>query len=956
MEINKETRKKGLTSKEVELSRNKHGTNQLSRRKTDSLFTMFLNSFKDTWVIILCVALLLEILFSTVSVFVPALGGGNKIIEILSILIAVILATGFSTVTEYRNTSRSEALHEEYCKTTSKVIRDERLITIPTDDIVLGDVILLQAGDKVPTDGTLIEGHVKVSQAALNGESEDELKKSLFTDIIRKNSKLENIYIADIQKDDILLNADKVIDRLPFKTEMTRINGKLYPKALQDAEIYKSKDPKNIFKVFMGSVVTGGEAYMAASVIGDETELGIINKYFIGADEDDLAEQGSKNGKKRTDTSSLKLKAVATNIGKLGGLAALIAAIEKIVFGISSTSQDITGIFILMLFAEAVMKMASIVIMAVPEGLPMMNNLVQSMNTESLYKKNILVSHKPAFSDSAYMDILFTDKTGTITKGNLELIEFIMGNGEKCDVIKNNPDFIGAVTLNNDAKISEGKAIGSNNIDRALLNYAINQGFDGTVYEKLKLNICQDDSSDAGKFNSEKKCSTAALKDGSTYWKGATELVIDKITHYMDSSGQIMNFTEDDRKKLQSIIDKQSKRMFKMLSIVKITENRNTDKCGYVLYAVASFRDDIRSDAYETVQTLKESGIQVVMITGDGKETAVAIARESGIFIEESGDIALTHQELTSMSDDEIIKIIDKLKVVSRADPYDKRRLVKIVQSMDHVAGMTGDGINDAPALKQADVGFSMGDGTAVAQEAGDIVILNNSLSSIKDCVLNSRTMAKSVGKFLIFQLTVNVSTLLMNIIAPLLGWVDPFSIVEILWINLIMDTLAALAYGGEPILERYMKEKPIRRNDPILTGYIKSAIAFSSLFITAGSFIILENVGGILSYVTPAGCTDTAVYERTFMFAFFIYSIIFNSLNTRSETVNIFEHINENKKFIAVMSCIFIMQTLLLRHGGSVFQTVPLSFRGYAVSIGLAFLIIPADIARKTIFRKLKS
>lgn len=264
------------------------------------------------------------------------------------------------------------------------------------------------------------------------------------------------------------------------------------------------------------------------------------------------------------------------------------------------------------------------------------------------------------------------------------------------------------------------------------------------------------------------------------------------------------------------------------------------------------------------------------------------------------------------------------------------------------------DGVNDAPALKQADVGFAMGDGTAVAQEAGDVVILNNSLTSIKDCVLNSRTMAKSVGKFLIFQLTVNISTLLMNILAPILGWTEPFSIVEILWINLIMDTLAALAFGGEPILARYMDNPPAKRDDNILTGYIKSAIGVSSLFITAGSIIILENMFGILDYVRPdgygAGGINPGTYDRTFMFAFFIYSIIFNSLNTRSEKLNLFEHISQNKKFGIVMGSIFVLQTLLLEFGGKIFGTEPLNLRAYIVAILLAVCIIPVDMVRKAV------
>ena len=246
-----------------------------------------------------------------------------------------------------------------------------------------------------------------------------------------------------------------------------------------------------------------------------------------------------------------------------------------------------------------------------------------------------------------------------------------------------------------------------------------------------------------------------------------------------------------------------------------------------------------------------------------------------------------------------------------------------------------------------------MGDGTAVAQEAGDVVILNNSLTSIKDCVLNSRTMAKSVGKFLIFQLTINIATLLMNIIAPVLGWTEPFSIVQILWINLIMDTLAAMAFGGEPILDRYMQEPPVKRKDNILTSYIKSAIGVSAVFITLVAILILENIGGITSFVTPDNVADPELYKKTFMFAFFIYAIIFNSFNTRSEKFNLFEHIGENKNFIRVMGAIFILQTIIIQIGGKVFETTMLSPKALIVSMLLAILIIPVDLLRKAFVSK---
>ena len=876
-DINKDELMKGLSDSQVNDSKAKYGTNELAKKESESLWSMFIGAFDDIWIKVLCAALVLKIVLAVLGMFVPALSGENDVVEIISIIIAIGLATGFSTLSEYRNASRSEALQEEYNKTYAKVMRNGKLVNILTSEIVKGDTILVQSGDKVPVDGILFEGHIKVSQAALNGESRDENKTAADT--------------------------------------------------MDDAE---STDYASASKVFMGSVVTSGEGYMVATVIGDQSELGKINKALTDSDEEE----------ERKDTSSLKLEVVAAGIGKLGVSAAAIAGVLHVVLNLVRANEAATVVSVLLLAAEAVMLMASIVIMAVPEGLPMMNSLVQSMNTEAMYKKNILVSHKAAFSDSAYMNVLFSDKTGTITQGNLSLVEFITGDGKIVDSIKNS-EFIEAITLNNLAKVSsEGKAIGSNNMDRALLSYALNNGYDDSKNDTDKVE-------DISGFDSEKKCATVTLKDGLVYWKGATENIIEQVTHYMLPDGEEKEFTAEDKKIVEEQMLAEAKRTMKLLSVAKISNGKT------VLMAVLCLRDNVRTDAVETVEILNHAGIQVVMVTGDAEETATAIAKEAGILKNEKKDVVLTHEELEKMSDEELKKVLPDLRVVSRAKPLDKKRLVSMSQQLENVCGMTGDGVNDAPALKQADIGFAMGDGTAVAQEAGDVVILNNSLTSIKDCVLNSRTMAKSVGKFLIFQLTVNISTLLMNIIAPILGWTEPFSIVQILWINLIMDTLAAMAFGGEPILDRYMEDQPAKRTDNILTTYIKSAIGTSAIFITLGSILILENIAGITSFVTPADCADPELYEKTFMFAFFIYSIIFNSLNTRSEKYNLFEHISENKNFIRVMGAIFILQTIIIQIGGKVFDTTMLNVKALLVSMVLAVLIIPVDLIRKVIISK---
>ena len=365
------------------------------------------------------------------------------------------------------------------------------------------------------------------------------------------------------------------------------------------------------------------------------------------------------------------------------------------------------------------------------------------------------------------------------------------------------------------------------------------------------------------------------------------------------------------------------------------------------MIGIVCIRDNVRSSIKQTVETMNRAGVQVVMVTGDRKETAVAIAKEAGIVTGEN-DLVLTHDELSALLDQELKQQLPHLKVVSRALPMDKKRLIEVAQELDMVAGMTGDGVNDSPALKSADVGFSMGDGTEVAREASDIVILNNSLTSIEKAVLYGRTMSKSVSKFIIFQLTVNVTTIAMSLLSPLLGLKEPFTIIQILWVNLIMDTLAALAFGEEPALDRYMNEKPVAKKTNILTGYMKSAIGVASAFITLVCLAILKNVGGIQDFITNG--TGNFEMVTTFTFTVFIYAVIFNSFNTRSNGFNIFEHIGKNKKFLIVMISIAVVQTLIIQFGGKVFSTVPMDIQHYIIALLIAVLIIPADFIRKAL------
>ena len=870
---------KGLTSAEVQASKNAHGDNRLSSKEANSLLSIFIEAFQDQWILILLAALGLKIIFNFVAMIFPAIGEANWY-EAISLIFAILMSTGFSAVSQYRNEQKFNILQEEASKTNAKVYRDGKLKEILVDDVVKGDQILLQSGDKIPVDGIILEGKLKVNQAVLNGESEDATK-------------------------------------LP----------------LGDREEPDSSDLFTEFKVFRGTVVTSDEAVIEATQIGDNTVLGSINTSL---------QEDSKNS-----PSKEKLNKLARNIGVLGYSAGAAYSVINLVLGFIALNKanNLNGGSIFLLIIETILFAVTIIIMAVPEGLPMMLALVSSMNSGRLLSQNILVRHPDTIETAGYMNILFSDKTGTITEGKLSVVDFFLGDGTLYAATGETdaPDFdtmsdslkaeiINGIGLNNDAMVADGNAVGSNATDRALLDFLIGRSqldFDtNTITEKQQ-------------FNSATKFASVTTKDGKTYIKGAPEFILNDCYYYLDKDGNKQNFTDDIKARFQELSLEQANRSMRLLAIL------NTDGNDKVLIGIVCIRDNVRSSIKQTVETMNRAGVQVVMVTGDRKETAVAIAKEAGIVTGEN-DLVLTHDELSALSDQKLKQQLPHLKVVSRALPMDKKRLIEAAQELDMVAGMTGDGVNDSPALKSADVGFSMGDGTEVAREASDIVILNNSLTSIEKAVLYGRTMSKSVSKFIIFQLTVNVTTIAMSLLSPLLGLKEPFTIIQILWVNLIMDTLAALAFGEEPALDRYMNEKPVAKKANILTGYMKSAIGVASAFITLVCLAILKNVGGIQDFITNG--TGNFEMVTTFTFTVFIYAVIFNSFNTRSNGFNIFEHIGKNKKFLIVMISIAVVQTLIIQFGGKVFNTVPMDIQHYIIALLIAVLIIPADFIRKAL------
>jgi len=879
-------KKYGLTDEEVRISREKHGTNQLTEQETEGFWDKYLENFKDPIIRILLVALVVDVIF--------VLLGEAEWYEAVGILAAVLLATFVSTFSEYRNESTFQKLQEEASRILCKVYRNDELIEISIDDLVVSDDILLQAGDKVPVDGILINGNIKVDQSTLNGESKEASKEVM-------------------------------------------------PSNYTDES--ESVDFLNKYRLFRGTIVVSGEAVMEATAVGDKTIYGKL------ASELQVEERDSP--------LKVKLSKLADGISKfgyIGGIAIAIAFMFKSIFFDNNFDLNRINIYftslssVLQDLLNAVILAIVIIVVAVPEGLPLMIAIVSSLNMRKMLNDNVLVRKIAGIETAGSLNILFSDKTGTITKGKLEVVTFVDGELNEYkhfDDIK--PDLKNilriSATQNTGALISgEGehrKIIGGNITERAILRF-LSSDKDRENLDLVK--VC------TMPFNSEIKLSAAQVtgRVNLTLIKGAPEKVLKYCKYYYDEKGKRVLLIN--KNKVDDKITELSKRAIRVIAFATCEGNLYEDRLpdgDYTLVGIIGIRDEVREESISAIKEVNNAGVQVVMITGDRKETAVAIAKDAGL-ITSDDDIILTSDEVQKLSDTQLKEVLPKLKVVARALPEDKSRFIRISQELNLVVGMTGDGVNDSPALKKSDVGFAMGSGTEVAKEAGDIVILDDNFLSIEKAILYGRTIFTSIRKFIIFQLTINVSAVGISFLGPLLGIHQPLSITQMLWVNLVMDTLAAIAFGGEPALKRYMREKPKRRDEHIVSKKMWSQILTSGIYVTALSLIFLMT--DIFRNNFREAPNDIYIY--TGYFAFFIFAAVFNAFNTRTESLNLFEHISENKNFISIMGIIFILQILMVYIGGSILRTAGLIGTEWIIVILLSFTMIPLDFIRKLLLR----
>lgn len=854
----------GLTWKEVLQSRVKYGSNVLPERKLKKWYHFFFETFEDK---------LNLILLGMLAVFsILAAVGHGELSEPIGIAVVLLAIAAINTRTGLKSQKSAKELKDRTSIHYCNVLRNGEVEHIRVEELVVGDVVLLQCGESIFADGYLADGAISVDNSVLNGESKPCHK-----------------YGTSMEP--------------PAKDHIT------------------GDDYVDSCRLFSGTTIVDGEGKMIVTQVGANTVNG---KTILSVDEIE-----------DTKTSlEIQLDDIAGQISKFGYIGALLIAIALIGSEISNIGGlanymsfgwiEITSRVLLVITAAL-----TIIVAAVPEGLPLIISLITAQNAKVMIQHNVLAKHTNKIPEAGNIQLLCTDKTGTLTCGILVPVHTVTGTGEELnhgtafgyEHIKN-------IALNTSAMYdSDGKIVGGNATERALLSKLSSAEWrlisDGcTITKRLT-------------FNSANKFSAVEV-NGRTYYKGAPERIIEHATRYCDNDGE----HEIDKDKLYGIIDDYTNQAMRVIATAYYDgplQEHLPD--GLVVTALVAIRDDIRQEVPDAVSKMQKAGVQVMMVTGDVLSTAVAIAKDAGILRYEE-DIPMTASDFEALSDEDAMMKLPYIKVIARATPQTKLRIVQLAQKLNLCVGMTGDGTNDAPALKAADVGFSMGSGTDVCKEAGDIIITDDNFVSITDAVLLGRTFMHNVMKFLKFQLPINVSLVILSVLFPILLGVEALAAVQILIINIVMDSLNSLSFGGEPAKDEYMLEKPIKKGSKLL-----SKETIFQIGVSVASFILIFAL--TRTSVVRSLFNDESTYA-TMRFALLVLIATFNGFNIRTDHCNILEGISKNKNFVRIAAGIVAGIVVLSQFGGSFLHCAPLNVAQWATIFILAALIIPIDMARK--------
>lgn len=800
------------------------------------------------------------------------------IIVVLAIVTEIAVKTGLGIQKSAAELRAKTAVR--YCD----VVRDGNVQTINKDDLVVGDLVLLRTGQEIFADGFIVDGEISVNNAAINGET-------------KECRKIPSANYKHVKTTSTTAYTDQC-------------------------------------SLFAGTVIMSGEGKMIVTDVGVNTVNG-----------DTLVKMQTLEPPKTA--LDIALDHLCDFISKWGTIAAVLAFVIMTITGIlnaGSLSQYFSGNILenIQKVAQNISNALTIIVAAVPEGLPLIVKLVTKQNVSTMEKFNILAKNTGKIPELAYVNLICTDKTGTLTTG--EMTSTVMVNGNCQDIFNKESSLNELIDLNicmNNSAVfdSNGNITGGNSIDRAVLDMLSPEDAQKIQNKAIMKKRVP--------FSSENKFSAVTLNNGAndfTVYKGAPEKLIEKCKFYLDNDGIVTELTEEKRKALKSHIKGLTEKAMRCIALT-ISDQTDDDLPDEMnLLGVIGVVDPVRNEVPEAVKIAHKAGIQVIEITGDCMETAKAVAMEAGIY--KPGDLAVTNDEFEAMSDVKVKEIIPQLRVISRCSPNTKLRLVTLAQEIGMSVAMTGDGVNDAPALKKADVGFGMQDGSDVAKEAADIVLTDNNFASVVKAVELGRTFMHNIMMFLEFQLPINISLLILSMVFPIIsGGSALLAAVQILIVNIIMDSLNSLSFGGEPPKEEYMNEEPIMKGSGLFIRGAKGRIALSSIV-----FIALF---GVITFGPVGNMFATKLSAMTARFALLCLMAVFNGFTIRTDSMNLFKGIKNNKLFVYIALGIFAMAVVLCNFVGNLVQTTPMDVKQWIVVLVTAFMVVPVDWIRKAICKK---
>ena len=868
----------GLTDQEVLQSREKYGANLLTPPKRPSLLKLYLEKFEDPVVRVLLIAAVFSLIISVIE---------KEYAETIGIIAAILLATGIGFYFEYDANKKFDLLNAVNEETLVKVIRNGRIQEIPRKDVVVGDIVVLETGEEIPADGELIEAiSLQVNESNLTGEP-----------VINKT----------------IIEAD-------FDEEAT----------------YASN------LVMRGTTVVDGHGSMKVLRVGDATEIGKV------------ARQSTEQTTEPTPLN-IQLTKLANLIGKIGftvaGLAFLIFFIKDVVlyfdFGALNGWHD--WLPVLERTLKYFMMAVTLIVVAVPEGLPMSVTLSLALNMRRMLATNNLVRKMHACETMGAITVICTDKTGTLTQNLMQVHEpnfYGLKDGGKLaddDISRLIAEGISANSTAFLEETGEGekpKGVG-NPTEVALLLWLNSQKRN---YLELREGARVLDQLT---FSTERKFMATLVKSPLIgkkvlYIKGAPEIVLGKCKEVI-LDGRRVDSVEYRSTVEAQLLGYQNMAMRTLGFAFRLVEDNEPDDCVALVsennlnfLGVVAISDPIRPDVPAAVAKCQSAGIGIKIVTGDTPGTATEIARQIGLWKPEDTERnRITGVAFAELSDEEALDRVMDLKIMSRARPTDKQRLVQLLQQKGAVVAVTGDGTNDAPALNHAQVGLSMGTGTSVAKEASDITLLDDSFNSIGTAVMWGRSLYKNIQRFIVFQLTINFVALLIVLLGSIVGTELPLTVTQMLWVNLIMDTFAALALASIPPSESVMNDKPRRSTDFIISKAMQH-----NIFGVGTLFLVV--LMAMIYYFTNADGGMT-VQRLTIFFTFFVMLQFWNLFNARvfGTTDSAFKGLTKSYGMELIVLAILGGQFLIVQFGGAVFRTEPLDWQTWLIIIGSSSLVL---------------